>query len=217
MKFKFNSALFVLLIVTFLITSCSNPLDKQFNRETAEADFTRIVRLGKIDSTEAQIMGQYMVERELIGTQILEIGATYRDILNEAKKSFGESTGKPDNNSEPGNYEELNSTLKVVLSYINEPIAISNWSKQMRYHLSAENISGKRIGAFKGRIAFYDAFNEKAYHINYKYLDPVEPGERIEKDIQIRMENVPVPRQILEFSKVNPFTVKWEPENIIFK
>ena len=217
MKFKFNLNLYGLITLAVIISACSNPLDKPFNRETAEADFTRIVKLGKIDSAEAKVMGQFMVDRELIGTQILEIGATYRDILNEAKKSTGELSDNSGQVADAAKSEELTSALKVNLSYINEPIGVSNWSKQLRYHLSVENVSGKRIGAFKGRIVFYDDFNEKVYHIEYKYLDPVEPGERIEKDIQVRMENVPAPRQIVEFGKANPFTVKWEPENIIFK
>jgi len=217
MKFKYNLSLYGLLTLAVIITSCSNPLDKPFNRETAEADFTRIVKLGRIDSAEAKVMGQFMVDRDLIGTQILEIGATYRDILNQAKKSSGEFSDNSDNVADAARREELSSALKVNLSYINEPIGVSNWSKQMRYRLSVENISGKRIGAFKGRVVFYDVFNEKVYQLDYKYLDPVEPGERIEKDIQVRIENIPAPRQIVEFAKTNPFSVKWEPENIIFK
>jgi hypothetical protein len=217
MKISINLRQCGSLILALLVTSCSNPLDKPFNRETAEADFTRIIRLGKIDSSEAEVMGQFMVDRDLIGSQILEIGATYRDILNQAKKTSGEFSTDSDKVENAARSEELTSALKVILTYINEPIAVSSWSKQMRYHISVENISGKEISAFKGKIAFYDTFNEKAYQIDYKYLDPVEPGERIEKDIQVRIENIPAPRQIVEFAKTNPFSVKWEPENIIFK
>lgn len=217
MKLKLKINLYAAVLLAALISSCSNPLDKQFNRETAEADFTRIVKLGKIDSSEAQLMGRFMVDNDLIGTQILEIGATYRNILEQAKKSAGTSESSSNKTVSSDSPEKLNAALKVVLNYINEPIGVSNWSKTMRYHLSIENISGKRIAAFKGRIAFYDVFNEKVYQFDYKYLDPTEPGERIEKDIQVRIENIPAPRQIVEYSKENPFTVKWEPDNILFK
>ena len=78
-----------LVIVAVILTanSCKSPLDKEFNRETAEADFARIVKMGKIDSAEAYIMSHFMVEHELIGAQVLELDATYADILEESKKS----------------------------------------------------------------------------------------------------------------------------------
>jgi hypothetical protein len=208
----------LLLAPLALFVACSNPLDKEFKRETAEADFIRIVKLKKIDSTEASMMAHFMVEHDLIGTQALEIGATYKDILEESKVFWRKSNPKK-TVDEPtqAKVEEINQSVKVNIQPINSTIQKSQWSHSIKYHLIIENKSGKKIKALKGNFTFFDAFDEQVYSIEYKYLDLIDVSEKIEKDINLRIENIISSRKLLEYGLSNPFTVRWEPSNIIFE
>jgi len=206
-----------ILLLALLLSSCSNPLDKPFNRETAEADFTRIVKLGMIDSTEASIMSHFMVEHDLIGAQVLELGATYGDILEESKRFWEKSGGKKkvESGESNVNVEGLLKDLKFVIQPV-PSVLQSEWSHGLKYHLIIENTSGKSIKAVKGNFGFYDAFGDKIYSIEYKYLDAIEVNEKIEKDVTLRIQNAAGPQLLLEYGKTNPFTVKWEPVSILF-
>ena len=201
------------LLLVFVIASCSNPLDKPFNRETAEFDFARIVKLGMIDTTEVNIMSHFMVKHDLIGAQVLELDATYRDILNESKVAAGvrTETGKAQTVDNSG----LLKDLKVTLSP-SPTVLQSEWSHGIKFHIVMENTSGKAIKAVKGNFVFYDAFGERVYFIEFKYLDPMEVSEKVEKDVTLRIQNTAGPQLLLEYGNSNPFVVKWEPLNILF-
>lgn len=215
MKTLFNIGILCLIL---MIAACSSPLDKEFDRETAEADFARIVRMKKIDSADAYIMSHFMVEHGLIGTQVLELDATYRDILEESKKFWEKTQGgkKEGGKEEKGNRAEtLNKDLKVSLLPLGN-IQQSQWSHGIKYKLSMENTSGKSIKAVKGNFAFIDPFGDRVYSIEYKFLDPIDASEKIEREVILRIQNIASPQQMLEYGKTNPFTVKWEPVNILF-
>lgn len=214
-----NLSIYSLATATLLLAACSNPLDKKFDRETAEADFARIVKLEKIDSADAYIMSHFMVEHELIGAQVLELDASYRDILDEARRYWNETKGnkKDVNKPEAGvALESLNKQLKVAIQPVADGIQQSEWSHGIKYHLIMENTSGKSIKAVKGNFAFYDAFGDRVYAIEYKYLDALDANEKVEKDVTLRIQNTAGPQLILEYGKINPFTVKWEPVSLIF-
>jgi len=207
----------ILLLFVLLISSCSNPLEKEFSRETAEADFTRIVKLGLIDSVEASIMSHFMVEHDLIGAQVLELGATYEDILEESKKFWERSGGKKKSeSSEAALANTFAKDLTVSIQPASTLVQQSEWSHGIKYRLSMENTSGKSIRAIKGNLAFYDAFGDRVYAIEYKFLDALAIKEKVERDVTLRIQNTVSPQLLLEYGKTNPFTVKWEPVSILF-
>jgi hypothetical protein len=210
-----------ILLLVLLMSSCGNPLDKPFNRETAEADFARIVKLGLIDSTETSIMSHFMVEHDLIGAQVLELGATYEDILEESKKFWEKSGGKKkeEEGVDPKRDILANGLLKdltVSVQPVVSSVLQSEWSHGIKYHLILENTSDKAIKAVKGNLVFFDSFGDKVYSIEYKYLDTIALKEKIEKDVLLRIQNAASPQLLLEYGKTNPFIVKWEPVSIIF-
>lgn len=206
----------LILIVALFTASCSSPLDKEFNRETAEADFARIVRMGKIDSADAYIMSHFMVEHDLIGAQVLELDATYGDILEESKKFWEESQGAKKNNYQESVIDDgLLKDLKVNILPLGG-VQQSQWSHGIKYKLTLENVSLKPIKAVKGNFAFIDPFGDRVYSIEYKFLDPIEVGEKVEREVTLRIQNIASPQQMLEYGKTNPFTLKWEPVSILF-
>jgi hypothetical protein len=204
---------FVLCSTALLFASCSNPLDKEFNRETAEADFTRLVKLGKVDSTDASMMAHFMVEHNLIGAQVLEIGATYRDILGEAK-AFWRHSGKV----APARGEEKvprPSAVTVEAKADIKKIQQSEWSSSLPYTLTISNISEKPIKAFKGRFIFTDAFGEPLHEVEYKYLNVLQPNDIVEQQVNFRILHIVSPNKIVQYSEHNPFAVRWQADSVI--
>ena len=192
---------------------CSNPLDRPFNRETAESDFTRIVKLDKIDSAEAATMAAFMVEKDLIGTQVLEIGATYRDILEQAVAEAKEKAEQAEaevarKKSEPVVANYVAATLELLPQVPVNGIALS--ALPLKFRLLLENKSGKRMKAVKGRILVADTFGETIHTIDYRILDPMEPGERIDRTIQIDPAALNNPGRILDYQRSIPITARWE-------
>ncbi|MFM7194108.1 MAG: hypothetical protein ACKOYP_04900 [Bacteroidota bacterium] len=191
----------------FMFASCSSPLDRPFNRETAESDFTRIVKLGNIDSTEAAVMAEYMVDKELIGTQVLEIGATYRDILEQAQEVARERA------------EQREAQVAQKLQPVVVPKLISasldllprtTPAEPYKFRLLMENVSGKRIRAVKGKVSILDPFGDAVHVIDYRMLDPLEPGEKIERIVTVEAQQLNTPNRILDFQRTVPLTASWE-------
>lgn len=207
--------IFGFLLLGLMFGACSNPLDKPFDRETAEADFARIVKLGKIDSADAYIMSHFMVEHDLIGAQVLELNATYRDILQESKQFWSQSNSKIGVN-EVNSLENYSKDLAVTISPITGAVQQSEWSHGIKFHVTLENTSGKLIKAIKGNFGFYDAFGDRVWSIEYKYLDSLTISEKVERDVTMRIQNTATPQLILEYGKTNPFIVKWESTSLIF-
>jgi hypothetical protein len=208
-----NRNFYFALCSALLFASCSNPLDKEFNRETAEADFTRLVKLGKVDSADASVMAHFMVEHNLIGAQVLEIGATYRDILGEAKV-FWKRSGK-DAPAMEQKKSPLPSVVTVEARANVKKIQQSEWSSSLPYILTISNISERPVRAFKGRFIFTDAFGEPLHEVEYKYLNVLQPRDIVEQQVSFRILHIVSPNKIVQYSEHNPFTVQWQADSVI--
>ena len=215
-----NFSIYSLAVASIAMASCSNPLDKPFDRETAEADFARIVKLDKIDSADAYIMSHFMVEHDLIGSQVLELNATYRDILKESKdfwsKSKGLKKGDSDREAEK-NTESVSNDLTVVIQPVAGSVQQSPWSHGIKYQISLENIGSKKVRAVKGNLVLVDSFGDRLQTIEYKYLDEIAPSEKITREVTVRLQNQVNPQLIVEFGNSIPFEVKWEPLQYLYE
>lgn len=212
MSRKFYLAL-ACLGASFLLASCSNPLDKEFNRETAEADFTRLVKLGKLDSTDASIMAHFMVEHELIGAQVLEIGATYRDILTESRNYWNRT--ERTRNGKGSKHNESDALIQIEVTPDPKKIQQSEWSSSLPYKLSIRNTSEKNIRALKGKFVFIDAFGEALHEVDYKYLNALAPNQKVEEQVNFRIMHIVSPNKIVQYSEHNPFRVEWQADSVI--
>ena len=204
------------VVIAVASAACSNPLDKEFNRDTAEQDFTRIVKLRKIDSADAYVMSHFMVEHDLIGAQVLEIGATYRDILRESKE-FWERTQK-DRQSKSDSLSQqtkVAETIRIEAVPVKEKIEQSQWSTSLKYILKIQNTSDKSIKAFKGKFIFTDAFGEALHEVDYKYLNTIAPGASVDRPVTFRIMHIVAPNKVVQYSGVDPFKVSWKEEEII--
>lgn len=207
--------IYLIALIASAAIGCSNPLDKEFNRDTAEADFTRIVKLKKIDSAEAYIMSHFMVEHDLIGSQVLEIGATYRDILNESKNFWEKSKHGKEATTDSDTTESVNPSIMIDLVPSREKVEQSQWSSSLKYTLKIRNTTDKKVKAFKGRFVFTDAFGEDLHEVEYKYLNALAPGASADKPITFRIQHIVSPNKVVQYSEVNPFSVTWKETEVI--
>jgi hypothetical protein len=198
---------------SFLLASCSNPLDKEFNRETAEADFTRLVKLGKLDSTDASIMAHFMVEHDLIGAQVLEIGATYRDILAQSKNYWNRT--EQSRNGKASKHPAHDQPVQIGVTPDPKKILQSEWSSSLPYRLSIHNTSEKNIRAVKGKFIFIDAFGEALHEVEYKYLNALAPNQTVEEQVNFRIMHILSPNKIVQYSEHNPFRVEWQTDSVV--
>ena len=76
-----NKQLLLIGLTAFLF-SCSSPMDKKFNEETAKEDIEAIK--GKIDSTELQLLAGSMIRLKFQDKKLE--GMTYSEILEDGKK-----------------------------------------------------------------------------------------------------------------------------------
>lgn len=73
--------------LVFALSSCGDPRDKIYHHATAEEDYKRIVEMDKLDSADQKILSHFMVEHGLAPAHILETEKTYREILEEARRT----------------------------------------------------------------------------------------------------------------------------------
>ncbi|MCU0428558.1 MAG: hypothetical protein MUF42_01175 [Cytophagaceae bacterium] len=242
---KFHS--FILVISTFsifLLSSCSNPLDKEYHRHTAEDDYRRIVEMEKLDSTQTRLLAKFMVEHGLIGSHILEYHATYRDILNQAIKEDEQKRIEAEKNKVQKNYAQLHTldklrnlskSLKVtiieneileVLPEEEEPKAKSKAKAKkpevaidkntLTYKVAFINISQKPIKAFKGDVIFVDLFQSKVKGLTLSNFEGIGVGDTLLQVIKLNLNEASSSSSISTGLKREFIKPEWHPERLIF-
>ena len=95
---QLKAILALLFIVT--LSSCNNPLNKQYNEKTLEEDAKAIRESKKLTDDEMELLGAYII-REKLGNVKLD-GLTYLEMLKKAKditaeqKALAEKVAKED-------------------------------------------------------------------------------------------------------------------------
>lgn len=204
---------YTLCSLVLFASACRNPLDKEFKRETAEEDFTRIVKLGKLDSADASIMAHFMIENELIGAQVLEIGATYRDILKEAKAYWEKKQAFEGRIND--HHSKQDKIIQISVKRVSSRIEQSPWSSSHKYLLTISNQSDKTVKAFKGHFVFIDPFGEPLHEVEYKYLNPLAPRQKVELPVTFRLLRSISTERIIQYSGSDPFRVEWRADSVI--
>ena len=66
------------LLLTAMLLSCSNPLDKKYSEATLEQDTKELRESNKLTGEELELLGIWMVKSKLVGKSLE--GKTYNDI-----------------------------------------------------------------------------------------------------------------------------------------
>ncbi|MEG0188600.1 MAG: hypothetical protein RR668_08065, partial [Algoriella sp.] len=71
------------LLLTAMLLSCSNPLNKKYSEATLDQDSKELRESNKLTGEELELLGIWMVRAKLSGKSLE--GKTYNDILSDAK------------------------------------------------------------------------------------------------------------------------------------
>jgi hypothetical protein len=226
-------------VSSLLFSSCSNPLDKEYHRHTAEDDYRRIVEMEKLDSAETKLLAKFMVEHGLIGSHVLEYHATYRHILDEAKKAEENKKIEQEKAQKKNDYamhtldklKNLSKSLKVTIldnpmeeETEEDPKAKTKGKKTepidkniLSYRIAFINIGTKDIKAFKGEVMFVDLFQAKVRGITISNFQGLAVADTIEQVVKVNLNEVNTSSTLslgLNREFIKP---EWHPERIIYK
>ncbi len=234
----------VLTVTAFVIslTSCSfDPIDKTYNKHTADDDYRRIREISNIDSIDLMLLEKYMIEHNLISPHVRESHATYLEILNEAKKEKEqyEIEKRKKGNKEidiarSHEIEKIKNIKKVLFvdfveqgefnegDFLDVPKKSKNTSATSQenknvitYDVMFKNISSKDIKAFKGDINFYDIFHNEIKKVTFTSYKQISVGDSIVQRFIIDMAEVN--KGVNKFKDLNKefIKVEWLPDRLI--
>ena len=235
-----NFILIQLLFLTIFITSCSlDPVDKTYNKHTADDDFRRIRDISNIDSADQILLGRYMIDKQLAGNHILETHTTYKDILAEAKKekekyeTEQKRKGKNEIDIAKSHENEKIKALKKVLfvDFVKEETLTSEeetlpkkWKKpaapenknNITFNVLFKNISEKDIQAFKGDLNFYDIFHTEIKKITFSSFKQINVGDSIVQKFTLNLDEINKSSNTIYNDLSKDFIkVEWLPERLI--
>ena len=175
---QLKAILALLFIVT--LSSCNNPLNKQYNEKTLEEDAKAIRESKKLTDDEMELLGAYII-REKLGNVKLD-GLTYLEMLKKAKdikaeqKALAEKVAKEDADKR----QRLGAAVNVALFDIG--FSGDEFQKYFVYRMAFENKSGKEIKAIKGTLIITDLFDQKIKTLNIVFDKGVKIGEVFKTD-----------------------------------
>lgn len=211
---------FLLIGIMISIFSCSSPLNKKFDEETAKEDIEAIKT--QIDSTELMLLVGTMFRLKL-GDEKLE-NMTYSEILEKGKKWKIEQ-----NKSEAEQKELAARALKMEqerTKRLSESVLVSCFSKgftkhdyddYITYKFVIQNKSDKNIRAIKGSITFNNLFDETIKSLNLVYDQPIGSGNEINYNAQTDYNQFTDSDKALKNKDLKDLKIIWKPEKIIFE
>lgn len=214
MKWSLFHIFWVLIIC--LASSCSNPLDKKYNRETVESDFKRLVDLEKIDSADAAIMSDFMIKHELIDPSIIEYGASYRDILDEARKYQQRLEKYAEIDFDEKENKRVTDEIRKSLKFVVVDSAKTYENNNLKINLLIENTSEKTIKALKCYIKVKDVFGKVVVSVPYSNYNVLRPGEIDEEFLTLNL-NPNKTNQIISVDDPKVLKLDWQPMAILFE
>ena len=209
----------LLIGITAILFSCSSPMDKKFNEETAKEDIEAIK--GKIDSTELQLLAGSMIRLKFQDKELEEM--TYGEILDDGKKwkaeqekieaeqkDLAEKAAK----AEAERIKKL--TEAVIVSCFEKGYTEVDYQDYITYKFVVQNKSDKAIRAVKGGITFTNLFDEEIKSLNFVYDKPIEAGKEVNWNATTNYNQFMNEDQTLKNKDLKDLKVVWKPEKIIF-
>jgi hypothetical protein len=209
----------LLIGITAILFSCSSPMDKKFNEETAKEDIEAIK--GKIDSTELQLLAGSMIRLKFQDKELEEM--TYGEILDDGKKwkaeqekieaeqkALAEKAAK----AEAERIKKLSEA--VIVSCFEKGYTEVDYQDYITYKFVVQNKSDKAIRAVKGGITFTNLFDEEIKSLNFVYDKPIEAGKEVNWNATTDYNQFMDEDQTLKNKDLKDLKVVWKPEKIIF-
>jgi hypothetical protein len=206
--------------IAVLFFSCSSPLDKKFNEETAKEDIESIK--SKLDSTELQLMAGSMIRLKLLDEKLEDM--TYSEILENGKKwkkeqekieaeqkALAEKAAK----EEAQKFKRLNEA--VLVSCFEKGYTKYDYEDFITYKFIIKNKSDKKIRAVKGGITFTNLFDDEISSLSFVYDQPIEAGAEANWNATTDYNQFKDEDRTLKNKELKDLKVIWKPEKVIFE
>jgi hypothetical protein len=205
----------------FLLTSCSNPLDRKYSEETVKEDMKELVESGKVDSTDIKFIGTYMVRSVMLGEELE--GKTYGEMLENAqnlRKKQEAQEAEEKALAEKIIREELEKREQfskvVIVALYDKGYTEYDYQDYLTYGIAYENKSDKDIRAIKGSIQINDLFDDKIKAINITEDEGIPSGETLRMTYTTDYNQFRDEDTRLRSKDLKDLKVVWTPIKIIF-
>ncbi|MBU3028490.1 hypothetical protein [Zobellia galactanivorans] len=210
----------LLIAMVALMFSCSSPLDKKFNEETAKEDIQAIK--DKIDSTELQLLAGSMIRLKFQDKKLEDM--TYAEILEDGKKWKAEQEkieAEQKALAEKAAREEAKRIKKlteaVIVSCFEKGYTEVDYQDYITYKFVIQNKSDKAIRAVKGGITFTNLFDEEIKSLNFVYDQPIPAGQEVNWNATTDYNQFMDDDKTLKNKDLKDLKIVWKPEKVIFE
>ena len=215
-----SGTIWLLFLGIMLVTSCSSPMDKKYNQETAGEDIVAI--RSELDSTKIKLLAGSIIRLKLQDKNLEEM--TYAEILKEGEKWKEEKEKKEAEQkalAKKAAKEEAERVKKlseaVTVSCFEKGFTDYNYEDYITYKFVIKNKSDKKIRAVKGGITFTNLFDDEISSLNFVYDQPIEAGKEITWNAQTDYNQFKDEDKTLRNKDLKDLKVVWKPEKIIFE
>lgn len=215
-------SLFVLALAASMF-SCSDVLDNTYSKKTAGGDLERIMAIRRLDSTEYDLMTQYMLKKGLIDPDLMHIDQSYKDILETARKekivsdSKVQAEKKRKDNKGQFQMDQLDHLYDALIMLPEQSTIRKDWSNKNAffYKMVFVNPTEKTIRAFKGKFTFYDLFDTELKSVNFTYNDTIPALDTLIYNANIDFSTIN--NNSIYFSKdFSDLKVIWRPTKVLY-
>jgi len=215
-----RTKLFLLTIgISAIIFSCSSPMAKKYNEETAKDDIAAIKE--KLDTTEIQLLAGTMFRLKLQDKKMEDM--TYAEILEDGKKWKAEqekieaeqkALAEKAKKEEEARIKKL--TESVIVSCFEKSFAEYDYQEYITYKFVIQNKSDKEIRAVKGSISFTNLFDDEIKSLSFVYDQPIGAGKEVNWNAQTDYNQFMDDDVSLKNKDLKDIKVVWKPEKVIF-
>ncbi len=215
--------IFLFVSATAFLFSCGDVLKNTYSKKTAEGDLERILAISKLDSSEYELLTDYMLKNGLIEPDLKHIDQTYADLLERAKKDkLKNDLAKANRGKITGNKRQFMSDhqdhLHKALLMVPELSEIrKDWSNKNTffYKMVFVNPGYKTVRAFRGKFSFYDLFDTELKTVNFTFNDSIPSLDTARHTAAIDFNHMSS-NTIYVTSDYKDLKVVWQPTKILF-
>lgn len=213
------------IAISFVVffMSCGSALNNDYSKATAEGDLERIKAIGELDSTNFDLLTDYMLKQGLIEPDLKHLDETYAELLEQAKRENEkvikkkEASDKLKGNKNQFQMDQLEHLYEALVILPDQSNIRKDWSNKnaVFYKMVFVNPSDKSIRAFKGKLSFYDLFDSELKTVNFTYNDSIAPKDTILYEANIDFSSLN--NNNVYFTKdYSDIRVIWRPLKVIY-
>lgn len=218
----------ILLITLFTIffTSCNNPMNKVYTEDGFMLDMVEIREKSGEETSKkltSYVMQQTMKDAFNDNSESSLVGKTYEQLLKEAEDFEVEMKKKEEEEKRLAAEEEkrrkeisLKISQSLTFALTKKGFSEYNYQKYITYTFTFKNKTDRDILGVKGKVSFYDMFDEEITSLSLSYDDGIKGNETINYRAQTDYNQFKSDDTKLKNTELNKLKVVWEPEQLIF-